>query len=56
MGPLANGALCLSTPKHNGKSGTEQSEFFDYPYNPGIETMNSFKNKPQNFTKVSTSK
>ena len=21
-GPLANGALCLSTPKHNGKSGT----------------------------------
>ena len=20
--PLANGALCLSTPKHNGKSGT----------------------------------
>ena len=22
MGPLANGALCLSTPKHNGKSGT----------------------------------
>jgi hypothetical protein len=23
MGPLANGALCLSTPKHNGKSGTD---------------------------------
>ena len=22
MGPLANWALCLSTPKHNGKSGT----------------------------------
>jgi hypothetical protein len=22
MGPLANEALCLSTPKHNGKSGT----------------------------------
>jgi hypothetical protein len=22
MGTLANGALCLSTPKHNGKSGT----------------------------------
>ena len=22
MGPLANGAQCLSTPKHNGKSGT----------------------------------
>ena len=21
--PLANGALCLSTPKHNGKSGTD---------------------------------
>ena len=21
--PLANGALCLSTPKNNGKSGTE---------------------------------
>ena len=21
--PLANEALCLSTPKHNGKSGTE---------------------------------
>jgi hypothetical protein len=21
-GPLANGTLCLSTPKHNGKSGT----------------------------------
>jgi hypothetical protein len=23
MGPLTNGALCLSTPKHNGKSGTD---------------------------------
>ena len=23
MGPLANEALCLSTPKHNGKSGTD---------------------------------
>jgi hypothetical protein len=23
MGPLANGALCLSTPKHNGKSDTD---------------------------------
>ena len=23
MGPLANGALCLSIHKHNGKSGTE---------------------------------
>ena len=23
MGPLANGALCLSTPKHDGKSGTD---------------------------------
>jgi len=22
MGPLANEALCLNTPKHNGKSGT----------------------------------
>ena len=22
MGPLPNGALCLSTPNHNGKSGT----------------------------------
>jgi len=22
-GPLANGALCFSTPKHNGKSGTD---------------------------------
>jgi hypothetical protein len=22
MGHLANGELCLSTPKHNGKSGT----------------------------------
>ena len=22
MGPLANGVLCLSTPKHNSKSGT----------------------------------
>ena len=22
MGPLTNGALCLSTPNHNGKSGT----------------------------------
>jgi hypothetical protein len=22
MAPLANGALCLSTPKHTGKSGT----------------------------------
>jgi len=26
MGPLANGALCLSTPKHNGKSGTEDMQ------------------------------
>ena len=25
MGPLANGAPCLSTPKHNGKSGTVQA-------------------------------
>jgi hypothetical protein len=25
MGHLANGALCLSTPKHNGKSGTGQT-------------------------------
>ena len=25
MGPLANGAMCLSTPKHNGKSGTGTS-------------------------------
>ena len=24
MDPLANGALCLSTPKYNGKSGTGQ--------------------------------
>ena len=24
MGPLANGAMCLSTPKHNGKSDTAQ--------------------------------
>jgi hypothetical protein len=23
MGPPPNGALCLSTPKHNGKSGTD---------------------------------
>ena len=23
--PLANGALCLSTPKHNGKSGTDDN-------------------------------
>jgi hypothetical protein len=23
MGPLTNGALCLSTPKHNGKSGPD---------------------------------
>jgi hypothetical protein len=22
-GPLANGVMCLSTPKHKGKSGTE---------------------------------
>ena len=55
-GPPGQRALCLSTYKHNGKSGTEQSEFFGYPYNPGIETMNSFENKPKNFTKVSTSK
>ena len=25
MGPLSNGTLCLSTPKHNGKSGTGSS-------------------------------
>jgi len=24
MGLSANGALCLSTPKHNGKSGTDE--------------------------------
>jgi hypothetical protein len=24
MAPLANGTLCLNTPKHNGKSGTAQ--------------------------------
>jgi hypothetical protein len=37
--PLANGALCLSTPKHNGKSGTEytvlefkQITIFTIPY------------------------
>ena len=24
MGPRANGALCVSTPKHNGKSGTDE--------------------------------
>ena len=23
MGPLANGALCFTTPKHNDKSGTD---------------------------------
>jgi len=23
MGPLTSGTLCLSTPKHNGKSGTD---------------------------------
>jgi hypothetical protein len=27
MGPLANGALYLSTPKHNGKSGTDLTVF-----------------------------
>jgi len=26
MGRLANGALCVSTPKHNGKSGTVQPD------------------------------
>jgi len=26
LGPLANGALCLSTSKHNGKSGTAEGE------------------------------
>jgi len=25
MDPLANGVLCLSTPKHNGKSGTAKT-------------------------------
>jgi hypothetical protein len=24
MGPRANGALCVSTPKHNGKSGPDE--------------------------------
>ena len=26
MSPLVNVALCLSTPKHNGKSGTEHAQ------------------------------
>ena len=28
-GPLANGALCLSTHKHNGKSGTDLAHVRD---------------------------
>jgi hypothetical protein len=27
-GSLVNGALCLSTPKHNGKSGTDKKTYF----------------------------
>ena len=27
MGLLANGALCLSTPKHNDKSGTDPETY-----------------------------
>jgi hypothetical protein len=29
MPPLANGALCLIKPKHNGKSGTEYDRNFN---------------------------
>jgi len=28
--PFANGALCLSTPKHNGKSGTDNNTFWSF--------------------------
>ena len=27
MGPPTNGVLCLSTPKHNGKSGTDYDQW-----------------------------
>jgi hypothetical protein len=27
---LANGALCLSTPKHNGKSGTDKNTLWSF--------------------------
>jgi hypothetical protein len=30
MGPLTNEALCLSTPKHNGKSGTGKAVPISY--------------------------
>jgi len=51
---LANGALCLSTPKHNGKSGTAHS-WSRSGYSPlinrgstGQETLASLKKKPIN--------
>jgi len=31
-GPMANGALCLRTPKHNGKSGTDYNHSPMAPY------------------------
>jgi hypothetical protein len=31
--PLANGTLCLSTPKHNGKSGTACARVTKYVHN-----------------------
>ena len=38
MGPLANGTLYLSTPKHNGKSGTVHSYVGNMPANmPDID-------------------
>ena len=32
MGPQANGALCLSTPKQNGKSGTDKSYYLNVSF------------------------
>ena len=40
--PLANGALCLCTPKHNGKSGTDGGTI---SYEIGQTTMRSKQNR-----------
>ena len=39
MGPLANGALCLNTPKHKGKSGTEGDNLIFLLFLLGIKTQ-----------------
>jgi hypothetical protein len=39
MGSLANGALCLNTPKHKGKFGTEGDNLIILLFLLGIKTQ-----------------